>query len=181
MILFLALLFVATAIAGFCALLIFWPLALVHLRDRHPDVGAKLGENAFARPSALWWLLSGRYRSDVRDPAFTGLATPALGPEWSHLFAGWEAVLPDLEVVVTPWQAFAPKAPASPAPARKPAAKKAPAARPTAKRAGAAARKPVRKASAGKPVAKATKATKAVKKAPAKKPANKTPARKTAR
>ena len=110
-----------------------------------------------------------------------GLATPALGPEWSHLFAGWEAVLPDLEVVVTPWQAFAPKAPASPAPARKPAAKKAPAARPTAKRAGAAARKPVRKASAGKPVAKATKATKAVKKAPAKKPANKTPARKTAR
>ena len=77
MILFLALLFVATAIAGFCALLIFWPLALVHLRDRPPDVGAKLGENAFARPSALWWLLSGRYRSDVRDPAFTGLATPA--------------------------------------------------------------------------------------------------------
>ena len=110
-----------------------------------------------------------------------GLATPALGPEWSHLFAGWEAVLPDLEVVVTPWQAFAPKAPASPAPARKPAAKKAPAARPTAKRAGAAARKPVRKASAAKPVAKATKATKAVKKAPAKKPANKTPVRKTAR
>jgi len=110
-----------------------------------------------------------------------GLATPALGPEWSHLFAGWEAVLPDLEVVVTPWQAFAPKGPASPAPARKPAAKKAPAASPTAKRAGAAARKPVRKASAGKPVAKATKATKAVKKAPAKKPANKTPARKTAR
>ena len=77
MILFLALLFVATAIAGFCAFVIFWPLALVHLRDRHPDVGAKLGEGAFARPSALWWLLGGRYRIDVRDPAFTGLATPA--------------------------------------------------------------------------------------------------------
>jgi hypothetical protein len=77
MILFLALLFVATAIAGFCAFVIFWPLALVHLRDRHPDVGAKLGEGAFARPSALWWLLGGRYREDVRDPAFTGLATPA--------------------------------------------------------------------------------------------------------
>ena len=77
MILFLALLFVATAIAGFCALLIFWPLSLVHLRDRHPEVGAKLGEGAFAKPSALWWLLSGRYRDDVRDPAFTGLATPA--------------------------------------------------------------------------------------------------------
>ena len=77
MILFLALLFVATAIAGFCAFAIFWPLSLVHLRDRHPDVGAKLGEGAFARPSALWWLLGGRYRRDVRDRAFTGLATPA--------------------------------------------------------------------------------------------------------
>jgi hypothetical protein len=77
LILFLALLFVATAIAGFCAFVIFWPLALVHLRDRHPEVGARLGDGAFARPSALWWLLGGRYREDVRDPAFTGLATPA--------------------------------------------------------------------------------------------------------
>jgi len=76
-ILFLALLFVATAIAGFCAFVIFWPLSLVHLRDRHPEVGAKLGEGAFAKPSVLWWLLSGRYRHDVRDPGFTGLATPA--------------------------------------------------------------------------------------------------------
>ena len=76
MILFLALLFVATTIAGFCAFVIFWPLALVHLRDRHPDVGAKLGEGAFAKPSALWWLLSGRYRQ-TRDQALTGLATPA--------------------------------------------------------------------------------------------------------
>ena len=76
MILFLALLFVATAIAGFCALLIFWPLALVHLRDHHPDVGAKLGENAFARPSALWWLLAGDYRS-IPDTSLSGLATPA--------------------------------------------------------------------------------------------------------
>ena len=111
-----------------------------------------------------------------------GLASPALGPEWSQLFAGWEAVLPNLEVVVTPWQVVTPEPSARPAPARKPAAKKTPAARPaakpTAKRAGAAARKPVRKASAGKP---ATKATKAVKKSPAKKPANKTPARKAAR
>ena len=111
-----------------------------------------------------------------------GLASPALGPEWSQLFAGWEAVLPNLEVVVTPWQVVTPEPSARPAPARKPAAKKTPAARPaakpTAKRAGAAARKPVRKASAGKP---ATKATKAVKESPAKKPANKTPARKAAR
>ena len=76
MILFFALLFVATAIAGFCAFVIFWPLALVHLRDRHAGVKARLGEGAFLRPDALWWLLSGRYR-EVRDPGFTGLATPA--------------------------------------------------------------------------------------------------------
>lgn len=76
MILFLALLFVATAIAGACAFVIFWPLSLVHLRDRHLEVRARLGEGAFIQPAALWWLLSGRYR-EVRDPQFTGLATPA--------------------------------------------------------------------------------------------------------
>jgi hypothetical protein len=76
MILFFALLFVATAIAGATAFVIFWPLSLVHLRDRHADVKARLGDGAFIRPDALWWLLSGRYR-EVRDPQFTGLATPA--------------------------------------------------------------------------------------------------------
>jgi hypothetical protein len=76
MILFFALLFVATSIAGATAFVIFWPLALVHLRDRHPDVKSRLGDGAFLRPGALWWLLSGRYRQ-VRDPQFTGLATPA--------------------------------------------------------------------------------------------------------
>ena len=76
MILFFALCFVGVAIAGFCAFVIFWPLALVHLRDRHPDVKAQLGDGAFLRPEALWWLFSGRYRQ-VRDPQFTGLATPA--------------------------------------------------------------------------------------------------------
>ena len=76
MILFLALLFLAIAIAGACAFVIFWPLALVHLRDRHPDVHARLGTGAFIKPSALAWLLGGRYR-EVRDRAFTGLATPA--------------------------------------------------------------------------------------------------------
>lgn len=76
MILFLALTFLAIAIAGFCAFVIFWPLALVHLRDRHPDVKAALGAGAFASPRALWWLLAGDYRA-VRDSAFTGLATPA--------------------------------------------------------------------------------------------------------
>ena len=77
MVLFFALLFVALAIAGATAFVIFWPLALVHLRDRHPQVRAGLGEAAFADPRALWWLLSMRYR-DVRDSSFTGLATPAM-------------------------------------------------------------------------------------------------------
>jgi hypothetical protein len=77
MILFLALCCVALAIAGACAFVIFWPLALVHLRDRHPVLRAKLGDGAFLRPSALWWLLSGEYR-ESRDPQFTGLATPAM-------------------------------------------------------------------------------------------------------
>ncbi len=77
MVLFFALLFLAVAIAGTTAFVIFWPLALVHLRDRHPGVRARLGDAAFANPRALWWLLSMKYR-EVRDAGFTGLATPAM-------------------------------------------------------------------------------------------------------
>src|SRR3546814_17350483 len=73
MIMFFALLFVAAAIAGATAFVIFWPLALVHLRDRHPDVKAPLGDGAFLTPDELGWLFSGRYRH-VRDPQCTGLA-----------------------------------------------------------------------------------------------------------
>lgn len=76
MLLFLALCALAIAIAGACAFVIFWPLSLVHLRDRHPQALARYGEAAFIHPGALWWLLSGRYR-DVHDRSFTGLATPA--------------------------------------------------------------------------------------------------------
>jgi len=76
MILFFALLCVAVAIAGFCAFAIFWPLTLVHVRDRHPAVTAELGTGAFLKPVALGWLLSGRYR-ETRDRMLTGLATPA--------------------------------------------------------------------------------------------------------
>ena len=76
MILFFALLFVAIAIAGASAFVIFWPLALVHIRDRHPQITAQLGAGAFLKPSALAWLLRGGYRS-VRDPSLSGLATPA--------------------------------------------------------------------------------------------------------
>lgn len=76
MVLFFALWFVAMAIAGATAFVIFWPLSLVHLRDKHPETQPLLGEFAFLNPKALAWLLSGRYRA-VQDRAFTGLATPA--------------------------------------------------------------------------------------------------------
>jgi hypothetical protein len=76
LILFFALLFVAIAIAGATAFVIFWPLTLVHVRDRQPGIGAQLGTGNFLKPSALWWLLRGGYRS-VRDPSLSGLATPA--------------------------------------------------------------------------------------------------------
>ncbi|MEO5565792.1 MAG: hypothetical protein ABIR05_03935 [Luteimonas sp.] len=76
MILFLALVFVATAIAGATAFAIFWPLTLVHVRDRHPEITAQLGEGAFLKPTALWWLLRGGYRS-TKDTSLSGLATPA--------------------------------------------------------------------------------------------------------
>jgi hypothetical protein len=75
-VLFLALLFVATAIAGASAFVIFWPLALVHIRDRHPALRDELGEGAFIRPAALWWLLRGGYRA-TPDRSLSGLATPA--------------------------------------------------------------------------------------------------------
>lgn len=76
MILFLALLFVAMAIAGATAFVIFWPLALVHIRDRHPALQADLGPGAFLNPIALNWLLRGRYRQ-AGDRNLDGLATPA--------------------------------------------------------------------------------------------------------
>ena len=76
MILFFALLFVATAIAGASAFVIFWPLTLIHIRDRHPQLKAQLGEGAFLNPSALRWLLAGGYRT-TPDNSLSGLATPA--------------------------------------------------------------------------------------------------------
>ena len=76
MILFLALCFVGIAIGGITAFVIFWPLSLVHLPDRHPELRASHAESAFLAPGALRWLLAGRYRS-VPDAQFTGLATPA--------------------------------------------------------------------------------------------------------
>lgn len=75
-VLFFALLFIAIAIAGATAFVIFWPLTLVHVRDRHPGIRAQLGEGAFLKPSALRWLLVGGYRS-TPDRSLSGLATPA--------------------------------------------------------------------------------------------------------
>jgi hypothetical protein len=76
MLLFLALCAIGVAIAGLTAVVIFWPLTLVHIRDRHPSVAAELGENAFFRPSAWMWLLRGDYRA-IPDRGLSGLATPA--------------------------------------------------------------------------------------------------------
>ena len=76
MVLFLALLFVAVAIGGATAFVIFWPLTLVHIRDRHAAIKAELGDGAFLRPTALWWLLRGGYRAHP-DRSLSGLATPA--------------------------------------------------------------------------------------------------------
>jgi hypothetical protein len=76
MILFFALCFVGVAIAGFSAFVIFWPLTLVHIRDRHPPLVAAFGPGAFLKPAALGWLLARRYRP-LGDRALSGLATPA--------------------------------------------------------------------------------------------------------
>ena len=75
-ILFLALLAFALAIAGATAFVIFWPLTLIHIRDRHPQLGRQLGPGAFLRPAALLWLLRGGYRA-TPDPNLSALATPA--------------------------------------------------------------------------------------------------------
>ena len=75
-VLFLALLFVAVAIAGATAFVIFWPLTLVHIRDRHAEIKDELGESLFLKPVALWWLLRGGYRAHP-DASLSGLATPA--------------------------------------------------------------------------------------------------------
>ena len=83
--LFLALCFLGVTIGGLTAFVIFWPLSLVHLRDRHPALRAQLGEGAFLKPAALRWLLSGEYRQSPHR-SFTGLATPARIALFTTLF-----------------------------------------------------------------------------------------------
>lgn len=76
MILFFALVSLSLAIAGATAFVIFWPLALVHIRDRHPEIHARLGAGAFFNPMALAWLLRKGY-AVAGDRNLSGLATPA--------------------------------------------------------------------------------------------------------
>jgi len=76
LILFLALTAFAIAIGGATAFVIFWPLTLIHIRDRHPQIRAWLGTGAFLKPQALGWLLRAGYRS-TPDRSLSGLATPA--------------------------------------------------------------------------------------------------------
>lgn len=76
MILFSALVFLALAIAGFTAFVIFWPLTLVHLRDRHASLYAGFGGLPFFSPAGLLWLLTAGYAA-AKDPNLTGLARPA--------------------------------------------------------------------------------------------------------
>lgn len=76
MLLFFSLVALSVAIAGASALAIFWPLTLVHLRDRHAEVRRVLGPYAFASPAAFRWLLSRRFVA-LADPSLSGLAWPA--------------------------------------------------------------------------------------------------------
>lgn len=75
-ILFLALVAFALSIAGATAFVIFWPLTLVHIRDRHPQLATRLGPGAFLKPAALGWLLLGRYYQ-TPDGNLSALATPS--------------------------------------------------------------------------------------------------------
>ena len=101
MILFFALCFIGVAIAGLSAFLIFWPLTLVHIRDRHPALAANFGEGAFLKPHALRWLLARDFTA-IDDRSLSGLATPA----WVSLLTllaglGMAALLWLLSMVLT--------------------------------------------------------------------------------
>ncbi|MBD8527539.1 hypothetical protein [Pseudomarimonas arenosa] len=77
------------AVTGVAGYLIFGPLSYVQARDR----GIRPGTHAFA-PGFLRWISFGRFR-ETRDPAITGLATPAQILIWCALLgaAGTALVL----------------------------------------------------------------------------------------
>lgn len=70
------------AVTGVAGYLIFGPLSFVQARDR----GIRPGAHAFA-PGFLSWITLGRFRS-TRDPAITGLATPAQILVWCAVLGG---------------------------------------------------------------------------------------------
>ena len=76
MILTFSLLGLAIAITGLMGFAFFWPMTLVHLRDRYPAMHAQLGAAGVLAVSTLLWLLAGRFRAS-RDPSLNGLGTPA--------------------------------------------------------------------------------------------------------
>lgn len=86
MLTFLSLVCIALALSGVLAFGFFWPMALVHLRDRHRERLAAFGSAAFASPAALYWLLGGHYRG-LADPSLNGLCTPARVSLWSVIVA----------------------------------------------------------------------------------------------
>lgn len=71
-----SLLGVAVGITGLMGFVFFWPMTVVHLRDRHPDLHARLGGAGMIAAPTLLWLLAGRYHA-MRDPGLDGLGTPA--------------------------------------------------------------------------------------------------------
>jgi len=75
-ILFSALCFFGVAIAGLTAFLIFWPLTLIHIRDRYPALSLEFGNSAFLKLDCLHWLLTRRF-SALNDRNLSGLAAPA--------------------------------------------------------------------------------------------------------
>lgn len=86
MILFIALVALALAIAGLTAFVIFWPLTLVHLRDRHLPIYTGFGNLPFFSTAGLFWLLTAGYAA-AADPNLTGLARPARLSLLTILFA----------------------------------------------------------------------------------------------
>lgn len=87
MILFFALCFVGLAVAGLTALLIFWPLTLVHMRDRHPEALASFGDPAFISP----WHCAGCWRGVTAATATVGCPVwpHPLGSRCSPFFSAW--------------------------------------------------------------------------------------------
>jgi len=69
--LFFALCSFGIAIAGLSAFLIFWPLTLIHIRDRYPALALE-----FLSPHSIYWLLARRFVA-FNDRSLSGLATPA--------------------------------------------------------------------------------------------------------